>query len=273
MNKLWFALILIFLVVIGIFIFYFLNNHKMKPLNLVKIKPTPTVIVTPEIPKVTTYEVPILMYHYIRIADPTDKLGVALSVTPDNFNKQMKWLSEHDFVSIHLADFADPKKQTISRIISQKKKPVVITFDDGYDNAYTEAMPILKKYGFSGTVFVIRDFVGRAEYMTQAQIDAMTANGMEIGSHTLSHIDLSKWPSLVSKKQIFDSKLDAQTFCYPSGKFTAETVQFVKDAGYVAAVTTKGGIAHQDSNLFELPRLRIENISIENFAKKLTLNN
>jgi peptidoglycan/xylan/chitin deacetylase (PgdA/CDA1 family) len=208
------------------------------------------------------------MYHYIRVADPTDTLGVALSVTPQNFDAQMKWLKDNNFSSIHLADLADPEKQVISQTYANHKKPVVVTFDDGYDDAYTAAFPILKKYELSGTFFIIRAFVGRSEYATQAQIDEMAAAGMEIGSHTLNHLNLSTIVSLLAKDQIVDSKQSAEVFCYPSGRYNSETVQIVKDAGYMAAVTTKGGIANQDSSLFELPRLRIENISLDNFTKK-----
>lgn len=272
MKKIWVLLILLCLVGVGIF---FLLKQKHEPVVIKTTKPTPTSPInpTPVIPKVNNYEVPILMYHYIRVADPADTLGVALSVTPQNFDLQMKWLKDNNFSSIHLADLADPKKQAISKVYTNQKKPVVVTFDDGYDDAYTAAFPVLKKYKLSGTFFIIRAFVGRSEYATQAQIDEMAASGMEIGSHTLNHLDLSKIGSLLAKDQIVDSKQGAEVFCYPSGKYTATTVQLVKDAGYAAAVTTKGGVANQDSSLFELPRLRIENISLDNFAKKLTLNN
>ncbi len=215
------------------------------------------------------FQVPILMYHYIRVADPADTMGVALSVTPENFAAQMTWLSQNDYESMKLTDLADPAKTVLHKIEAKNKKPIIITFDDGYDNAYTQAMPILKKHDFTGTFFIIRHFVGRPEYATQTQIDQMAKASMEIGSHTLDHKDLAKNSIEVDHQQIFDSKLDANTFCYPSGRYTEETVNLVKEAGYVAAVTTRDGIANQDSSLFELPRVRIKNVDLETFANRV----
>lgn len=236
------------------------------------IEATPVVTPTSE-PKSThpkpKYEVPILMYHYIRIADPADRLGVALSVTPQNFDQQMTWLKDNNYESMKLVDLADPEEKTVNSILSVQKKPVIITFDDGYADAYSQALPILKKHNFTGTFFIIRDFVGRPEYMTQAQIDKMASYDMEIGSHTLDHKNLAKLPTELAKRQIFDSKIEAETFCYPSGRFTEETVGLVKDAGYKLAVTTLGGISDSNSNLFELPRVRITNVDLESFAKRV----
>lgn len=223
----------------------------------------------PDITKATKYDVPILMYHYIRIAPPEDTLGLALSVTPINFTDQMNWLKENNYASIKVSDLADPDKKEISKIIAENKKPIAITFDDGYDDAYTAAFPVLKQDGFTGTFYIIRNFVGRPNYMTQAQIDEMNNAGMEIGSHTLDHLDLAQNSDIVQHKQIFDSKLFATTFCYPSGKYNDSAVNFVKEAGYLTAVTTKPGVSNQDSNLFELPRVRIENYSSEKFKETL----
>lgn len=265
-------------IIAGIFLWQ--NFHKTsvpskaKPIvraaPIINVTPIATTTPSPKpiLPK-PKYEVPILMYHYIRIADPADTLGLALSVTPENFDSQMTWLKDNNYESMNLVDLADPKEKTVNSILSVHKKPVIITFDDGYADAYSQALPILAKHDFSGTFFIIRDFVGRPEYLTQAQIDKMAEKGMEIGSHTLDHKNLAKLPTELAKKQIFDSKLGSDTFCYPSGKFTEETVNLVEDAGYKVAVTTLGGIANSNSNLFELPRVRITNIDIESFAKRV----
>lgn len=223
----------------------------------------------PEIPKIDNYEVPILMYHYIRTAPEGDTLGQNLSVTPTNFASQMKWLKENNYVALNLVDLADPNKKAISKIIFDKKKPIIITFDDGYEDAYTNAWPILKENNFTGTFFIIRNFVGKSEYMNQDQINVLSNAGMEIGSHTLSHPSLEKLSDENQRTQIFDSKTTAKTFCYPSGKYNETSISLLKEAGYLAAVTTQPGIANQDSNLFELPRVRIENGDGEYLKKKL----
>lgn len=224
-------------------------------------------------PKVGEFKVPILMYHYIRDTDPKDKLGYALSVSPENFKQQIKWLKDNNYQSLTLADFADPERRAVSRIIGEDKKPVIITFDDGYLDAYTEAFPVLEKYGFGGTFFIVRNFVGKAGYLHQDQIKEMTKNQMEIGSHTLDHYNLIKLSLEALKNQIFNSKQECMTFCYPSGKFNDQTVNLVNEAGYIVAVTTQNGIANEQSDLLRLPRVRITNISLEDFAKRINGTN
>lgn len=221
---------------------------------------------TPQYPKVEKYNVPILMYHYIRDASNESQLGKNLSVNPANFDSQMKWLDDNDYQTLKVSDLTDPDKKEISKILFQKKKPIAITFDDGYADAYTNAYPILKKYQMTATFYIIRNYVGKTEYMNQNQIDALSAANMEIGSHTLSHPDLSKLDATSARKQIFNSKEKAASFCYPAGKYNSTTIDLVQQAGYTTAVTTHSGIASQDSNGFELPRVRIEDYSGKTFG-------
>jgi len=223
----------------------------------------------PQYPKAETYQVPILMYHYIRNAEGETELGKNLSVSPEKFAEQMKVLKDTGYVSIKLADLADPEKKAISKAAYDKKKPIVITFDDGYENALSSALPILQENDFIGTFFIIRDFVGRPEYLSQAQIDELEKAGMEIGSHSLDHPDLTTTDASDAQKEITESKYNATVFCYPSGKFNDTVVSLVKKAGYLAAVTTQGGIADQSSNLFELPRVRVQESSGQALLSRL----
>lgn len=264
------GLIVLFLGLIGFFVWKDKSTLEAQPVinNISVEKPKKE----PEYPKVSSYEVPILMYHYIRITPEGDTLGQNLSVTPTNFSAQMKWLKENNYATLNLVDLADPNKKAISKIIYDKKKPIVITFDDGYEDAYTNAWPTLKENNFTGTFFIIRNFVGRAEYMNQNQIDILSDAGMEIGSHTLSHPSLEKLSDENQGTQIFDSKESAKTFCYPSGKYNDTTIALLKEAGYLAAVTTQPGITNQDSNLFELPRVRIVNGDGEYLKNKIESN-
>jgi len=217
-------------------------------------------------PKVETYNIPVLMYHYVRDASGEDEVGQKLSVSPQNFEAHLAWLKENDFKTLSLSDLADSDRTMLSKINGEGYRPIVITFDDGYDNAYTQAFPLLKKYDFTGTFFIIRNFVDRAEYMNQSQIDALAKAGMEIGSHTLTHPDLTDLDSGQALAQITQSKLDSEVFCYPSGRYNDRIKDLVKDAGYVAAVTTKSGLVTQESRLFDLPRIRINDISGEAFG-------
>ena len=245
----------------------FIVWQKFSPKNPPVSTPNPSP--EPQYPQTTSYQIPILMYHYIRNAEGESELGKNLSVSPQNFEAQIKWLKDDGYETIRLADLADPDKKAISKIIYEKKKPIIFTFDDGYADAYTAAFPTLKKYNMSGTFFIIRNYVGKSAYMDQTQINEMEKAGMEIGSHTLSHPDLTKININDAQGQIFDSKQNALTFCYPAGKFNDTTVNLVKDAGYLAAVTTKIGIASEKSNLFQLPRVRVEDTSAQVLKDKI----
>jgi peptidoglycan/xylan/chitin deacetylase (PgdA/CDA1 family) len=208
------------------------------------------------------FSVPILMYHYIRdFENPDSPVGTQLSVGPANFEEQMKYIYENGYQTISLADVVEKRVPL---------KSVVLTFDDGYEDAYTAAFPILKKYNQKATFFVITDYLGREQYLNWDQVEEMKKSSMEFGSHTLSHPNLSSLNEEEAKREIFASKNDFEFFCYPSGKYNARTVELVKEAGYRGAATVKYGLANQKSDLFLLPRIRIShNENLESFVEKI----
>jgi peptidoglycan/xylan/chitin deacetylase (PgdA/CDA1 family) len=204
--------------------------------------------------------VPILMYHYVRSVDPEqDELGYRLSVTPEVFAEQMAWLDENDYTPITAAHLAD----CLRGWRDCPERPVVLSFDDGYEDAYTEALPILEAYGFTGTFYVVTEFVGRPGYMSWEQIRSMHASGMEIGSHSLTHPDLALLDAeraraeITESRELIESELGARvrSFCYPIGSYSPEVAAMVLEAGYTNAVTTYPGVTLD--LLYELPRQRI----------------
>jgi len=241
--------------------------QKQKPQAQTLPQPTPSP--EPAYPKVNSYQVPILMYHYIRNAEGESELGKSLSVTPENFAAQVQWLKDNNYETLKVSDLVDPQRKILSKIYFAKKKPIILTFDDGYADAYTEALPILKKYQAVATFYLIRDYVGKGNYLSQTQTQELEKAGMEIGSHTLSHPDLTKINLEDAQTQIFQSKENALTFCYPSGKYDSTTVRLVQEAGFQAAVTTHFGIADQNSSILELPRVRVEDGSGETLKNKI----
>lgn len=255
----------------GLFFWKFFPKNEASEITSVVATPSSTNN-TATFPKIENYQIPILMYHYIRIADENDELGKNLSVTPANFEDQLKWLKENNYETLKISNLADPEKKVLSKIIGEGKNPIVLTFDDGYEDAYTNALPIMQKYGFVGVFYIIRNSVGKPEYMNQTQIAKMAEAGMEIGSHTLSHPNLTSLDADAAQKQIVDSKETASAFCYPAGKFNDTVVDLVKNAGYTTATTTQSGVANQDSNLFELPRIRMQDFSGTTLGKKLNGN-
>lgn len=267
-----YIIILLVLAFVGSVFYFTWQNKNSDQVSAVGDNSTETKSATKEelkIPKVDSFQVPILMYHYIRVAPEGDTLGQNLSVTPDNFDIQIKGLVDDGYASIKMSDLVDPELKAISQAIHDQKKPIVLTFDDGYEDAYTNALPVLQKYQMIGTFYIIRNYVGRSEYMSQDQIDKMAADGMEIGSHTLTHPNLASLSEEDQYNQIHDSKDNATTFCYPAGKYNDTTLNLVEGAGYTTAVTTNIGIASEKSDMFELPRVRVEDGSSQTLLDKI----
>lgn len=204
---------------------------------------------------------PILMYHYVRTVDPAqDELGYNLSIEPELFAAHVEWLADNGYTTLRM----DTLTECVRGLRECPPQSVALTFDDGYEDAYTQAFPVLQAHGFVGTFYVITDRIGQPGYLSWEQIKAMHAAGMEIGSHTVSHPDLSVndlatvSEQLVTSREVLEAELNAPvlSFCYPFGKYDPATMPaLVRDAGYTSAVTTYPGV---DLNqLYELPRQRI----------------
>lgn len=208
--------------------------------------------------------VPVLMYHYISAPPPgADANRNILSVTPDHFKAQMTWLKKNGYTTITPDDLIS--RQPIPH------KAVIITIDDGYADAYTNAYPILKTLGLTGTFFIVTDWVdqNRPGYVTWAQVKEMAQGGMSIQAHSRTHQDMKGRTEDWLKNEIVGS-LDAiqshlgtrpRFFAYPYGAFDTETVKEVKAARLAGAFTTLSGFYNASENKFELPRLRMRDTS------------
>lgn len=216
--------------------------------------------------------VPILMYHKVNPDSSTGGLG--LRVPPDKFSEQMEYLDKNGYHPVSLADFVAYVKE--GRPLPPR--PVVITFDDGYLDNYTYAFPVLKKYGFPATIFVVANCVGKTnEFDTKAglqpenrlagwdELQEMAEYGITIGSHTLDHPRLTKLSAAEAYRQIKESReviarnlnRPVLFFSYPYGSCNPELARMVAESGYLAAVTTEQGLATRDSDLFLLKRVRV----------------
>lgn len=208
--------------------------------------------------QISELQMPILMYHYIReYSDQNDKIGTNLSVSPENFAKQLDLIKEEGYTTI---TFEDLSKNNIP------EKPIILTFDDGYGDFYSNAFPELKKREMKAVSYIIFNKIDVANYLTIDQIKELSSYGIEIGSHTLSHPDLSKLDDAKAEKEIIESKKNIEkilnkkiiSFCYPSGKYSNSTENIVKNAGYIFSVTTKSDIT-TFTNWHALNRYRVNN--------------
>ncbi len=206
--------------------------------------------------------VPILTYHYIRVnPDRYDRMGFALSVTPADFAAQMDWLAENGYHPITTEDL----HTYLQGARGLPSRPVVLSFDDGYADFYTTALPILRSHDFKAVAYVVSGFVGQARYMTAAQVREADRSGIEIGSHTVSHANLAtassaaSWAQLTESKQFLERLLGhpVVSFCYPSGKVTSAVAWQVGAAGYHDATTTRFGYSHTLGDRYLWTRLRI----------------
>lgn len=206
------------------------------------------------------YSVPILTYHSF-------DYGKALySVAPENFERQMHYLKDKGFNVI-------PLDELVEGIRNKKKfahNAVVITIDDGYENNFTCAYPILKKYGFPAAIFLITNNIGtNLTYLNWDEIKAMSKNNISFGGHTKNHVYLPSlkkedtlWDEIAGCKKTIEEHIGISVdyFCYPLGGFTEEAEMFVKRAGYKGAcVTNRGDDILNKYNVYELNRISVRN--------------
>ena len=207
-------------------------------------------------------QIPILMYHAVHVMDPSEASNANLIVDPDLFEAQIKALSKAGYY------FLTPEEayKAFTENALPAKKVVWLTFDDGNEDFYTIAYPILKKYKAKATNNVITGFVkkGNAGNLTVKQMKEMMAHGMSFQSHTVNHPDLSATDKATQKVELTDSidflenKLNTKvnTIAYPSGRYNQTTLDLAKKT-YKLGLTTNEGLASAKDGLLSLNRVRI----------------
>jgi peptidoglycan/xylan/chitin deacetylase (PgdA/CDA1 family) len=200
--------------------------------------------------------VPVLMYHHIAEGQG----GGKLDVSPRSFERQMQFLKAHQYRVLDLGSYV--------RLLKEKRpvprKAVVITFDDGYDDNFTNAYPILRKAGFPATIFVQAGAVGKPGYLTTEDLRILADGGIEIGSHTVNHAFLPDLDEEGMRREIVDSKAELEgmvgrpvrLFAYPGGGWNATAARLVREAGYEGAAASKRA-PHRPVDPYALRRIRI----------------
>lgn len=225
-------------------------------------KPTPVVALIPA-QSGKSARVPILMYHYIgNNPNPADKARDSLSVAPDKFDGQMKYLADNGFNAISF----DTLYAFLKGSASVPPKPVIITFDDGYIDFYLNAYPILRKYNLRAVLFVPTGLINQGYYMNWNQIREIDSSGLvSFQAHSTTHPNLTAISDADLQHQITQSKktLEAElgkpvnTFAYPFGISDGRVWQMVKSAGFVGAAGTWNGDIESEGTIYDMPRIRI----------------
>lgn len=234
---------------------------------------TPNILYSTIIKK--SYRIPIITYHYVEnVKDPGDTIRKSLNIIPFVFDKEMQALSENHYQTIFTKDI--PK--IISNEIPYASKSVALTFDDGYEDFYTDAFPILKKYKLKATIFVVYNFIGQKGFMSEKQIkELIDSHLVEVGGHTMDHVYLKLLPKNIVINQVTEGKkalekmfkIKIESFAYPYGVFDKTTIDAVRSAGYTNAVSEISDIRQSNINLLYLSRIRAGSFSYDNIIKFL----
>jgi len=217
------------------------------------------------------FELPILMYHHVAPALPADEFEARLTVTTGDLEAQLSYLQCAGYTGITLARLFD----AIDGRAALPTNPVILSFDDGYADAFSDAFPLLQRHGVPGSFAIVTGFIGSGDlYMTWDQVRALAGSGMEIMSHTISHVDLGTSDDETVRDQLATSKatLEQQTgravpfFVYPSGEpFRSgseerqqQVVALLREAGYRGALLAGPNSVTQDpATPFALSRVRV----------------
>jgi peptidoglycan/xylan/chitin deacetylase (PgdA/CDA1 family) len=208
-----------------------------------------------------TLHVPILMYH--RIVSPAEA-GPALPglvVDPGVFNQEMSLLAGAGWHTITLADLQ------LDLATGQRPPPhtFVITIDDGHLDGLSNALPILLRYGFVATYFVVMNRIDSPLFLSAADLLTLAADGMEIADHTMNHEDVARLHGTALAYQIDGAARAIEqitgraptSFAYPSGEWSLEAVGALESGDLGIAVTTREGVLETWANRFLVPRLRV----------------
>ncbi|BCO28196.1 hypothetical protein MIZ03_3094 [Rhodoferax lithotrophicus] len=215
--------------------------------------------------------IPILVYHQIDAAPPKGAAFRSLYVSPQAFARQMRllaWLGYQGLSMTALLPYLRGDK--VGKVVG-------ITFDDGYLNNLTHALPVLQLHGFSSTCYCVSQQLGQTNVWDAAQGVAQTAlmdviqlrqwvaGGQEVGAHTRHHVNLSTCESALAEDEILLSKSElsahvyqaVEHFCYPYGQYRPEHVQIARQAGFQTVTTTQRSRVCHGADLWQLPRVPV----------------
>lgn len=266
-------LLILFIVVVGtVFVFTFNKKETSKTIDTINLETeteteTEVDVESEEeknsfngIPVINDNRgVPIICYHSI-VKDPSQKGPI--SIPEEKFRQHLQTIKDSGYTTLTIAELNDYlfKDEPIP------EKSVVITFDDGYRDNYTNVFPILKEFHMKATIFVISSHLDGVTSMTPNEVKEMSDYGIDIESHTVSHTKLSTLSYEDQLKELKDSKEAIEriigkpiiSIAYPEGKFNEDTKKAILEAGYLMGFTIERGYADRSDNATELNRICVD---------------
>ncbi|MBI3341664.1 polysaccharide deacetylase family protein [Candidatus Curtissbacteria bacterium] len=218
--------------------------------------------VSPKLKGPQSLRVPMLLYHYVEyVKDKGDTIRQSLDIVPSLFDAQVTTLQAAGYTFITPSDLS----QIMEGQMQVPTKPIMLTFDDGYRDFYTDVLPIIQKHNVRVVAYIVTGFLDKPNNLTRGQLREIAASGLvEIGAHTVDHSSLGILNLKRVEFEVLESKTELEkilgvpitAFAYPNGSFDVVSIQVVRDAGFKTAVTTVPGINVTQQNLYILPRLR-----------------
>jgi peptidoglycan/xylan/chitin deacetylase (PgdA/CDA1 family) len=273
--------VLILLALVAVF-YLKVPTQTPKPVSIPTILPTPSPKPTPSpTPKPLTFaqmnsqygpcvHLPTLMYHHVQ--DPkvaADKKQTSLTVNTDIFRQQMQYLKDKGYSTRTVNDLID----FFNNGVAIPGKSILITFDDGYDDYYLNALPILKEMGFTATMFVPTGLVNNPGYLSWDQIGSAAGQGTFFANHTWSHKNVQVAGNVMTSEittadtQLSEKGLNnPKVFAYPYGLTSNNAEKLLTQLGYQLAFTTVPGSTLCKAKHFDLPRVRIGNGSMSQYG-------
>ena len=243
-------------------------THATKPETTPRAAPRPK----PRVVHPHNHPVPILMYHVVGSAPP----GVpfpSLYVRRADFAGQLAWLRAHGFHAVSLRRVYDYWKHGYAL----PQRPVVLTFDDGYREDFTNVRPLLAQRHWPGVLnLAVRNLLDGK--LTVPQIRLMIRQGWEVDAHTINHLDLTTLGAASLQHEVAGSRtwirrrfhVPVDFFCYPSGRYNARVLAAVRSAGFLGATIEGFGAASPRDGLLTLPRIRVDgSYGVSGLAAKL----
>jgi len=225
----------------------------------------------PPITDVPWLGVPVLMYHKVDAVVPRDPVGRDLTVEPAAFAAQLRWLRERGIRTLTAAALVEALARG-----EHPRRAVVLTFDDGYADAATTALPLLRAANAKATFYISSGFVGTPRHLSWKQVRELRDAGMEVACHGTYHLDLSTLDRAGQRREAghcvetFRRYLGAfrpATYAFPAGQYDATTFAILGELGFTAAFTEHPGTVRSLAARFELPRRRVRHDdTLENFA-------
>lgn len=252
----------------------YLKNIVSSEFSLTNIIDSIEKIYSKEYVEFKQYEMPIIMYH--RIIENDSEIGVhGTYVTKEKFRAQLQYLKDNGYQTV---TFKDLKDNNYKKRFNKGNKFIVLTFDDGYEDNYQVAFPILKEFGFKAVIFLLSDSTYNKwdtdnpqkpektfPLMTDEMIQEMMQYGIEFGIHTKTHPRLNQIPLHEARNEILESKKTLEerfkykfiTFAYPYGNLNEKVKAIVKESGVEFAVATDSGDIPFDSDLMQIRRIAL----------------